>query len=186
MAKFRGFIAIDVEPTNKIKEFSENLKRIKAKIKLVDLKNLHITLKFLGETEEDIIKDVERCMKDSIRGIEPSIMRLQGVGAFPNLRKINVIWIGVECSEMETIFQRLEEGLEKLGYNRERRGFSPHLTIARVKNVVNKEGIFSLLERYRGEFFGEQIVESIKLKSSVLTRDGPIYSTLIEVKMGEE
>ena len=186
MPTFRGFIAIDIDPTEKIKEFSENLKKINAKLKMVELKNLHVTLKFLGETEEEIIDEIERCMRDAVKDVKPFKIKLQGVGAFPNLRRINVIWIGTEGREMEVIFRRLEEGLEKLGYSKEKRDFSPHLTIARVKSVGDKNKLISLLGEYSRECFGEQIVESIKFKKSVLTEKGPIYSTIREVKLEEK
>ena len=186
MSTFRGFIAIDIDPTEKIKEFSENLKKINAKLKMVELKNLHVTLKFLGETEEEIIDEIERCMRDAVKDVKPFKIKLQGVGAFPNLRRINVIWIGTEGREMEVIFRRLEEGLEKLGYSKEKRDFSPHLTIARVKSVGDKNNLISILGEYSKEYFGEQIVESIKLKKSILTEKGPIYSTIREVKLEEK
>ena len=186
MSKFRGFIAIDIDPTERIREFSEDLRRANAKLKMVEPKNLHVTLKFLGETREDIVDEIEKCMRDAVKDLKPFKIKLQGVGAFPNLKRINVIWIGTEGKEMEVIFRRLEDGLERLGYTKERRAFSPHLTIARVKSLNDKEKLISILGKYSREYFGEQIVESIKLKKSVLTEKGPIYSTVKEVRMGEK
>ncbi|HHF58925.1 MAG TPA: RNA 2',3'-cyclic phosphodiesterase, partial [Thermoplasmatales archaeon] len=83
----------------------------------------------------------------------------------------------------ERIFQKLDKHLEKLGYRRESRKFSPHLTVARVKSVQDRESLISIINSYANEGFGDIPVESIRLKKSVLTREGPIYSTIREVKL---
>ena len=80
-------------------------------------------------------------------------------------------------------FQRLEEKLVKLGFKREIREFSPHLTIARVKSIQDRENLVSIINSYANETFGEILVKSIKLKKSVLTEKGPIYTTVKEVRL---
>ncbi len=184
MSKFRGFIAIDIEPTEMIERFLNELKKAKARMKLVEPQNLHITLKFLGDTDENDVDSIENFMKDSVSGLKPFNITLRGTGVFPNPRRINVIWIGMkDDGSTERIFQKLDKHLEKLGYRRESRKFSPHLTVARVKSVQDRENLISIINGYANEKFGDTLVKSIRLKKSVLTRGGPIYSTVREVKL---
>lgn len=184
MLGFRGFIAIDVEANDKIERLIEDLKRVDARLRFVDPDKLHVTLKFLGETDEDLVEDIERCIEGSVRDLGPFTIKLHGVGVFPNDRRINVIWIGVKGDNLKRIFLHLDGCLEKLGFEREVRGFSPHLTVARVKGIGNRDSLLSIIRRYSDYDFGEQIVDRLKLKKSVLTRDGPIYSDVREVRMG--
>lgn len=184
MSKFRGFIAIDIEPTEMIERFLSELRKAKARMKLVEPQNLHITLKFLGDTDENDVDSIENFMKDSVSGLKPFNITLRGTGVFPNPRRINVIWIGMkDDGSTERIFQKLDKHLEKLGYRRESRKFSPHLTVARVKSVQDRENLISIINGYANEKFGDTLVKSIRLKKSVLTREGPIYSTVREVKL---
>ncbi len=184
MSKFRGFIAIDIEPTEMIERFLNELKKAKARMKLVEPQNLHITLKFLGDTDENDVDAIEDFMRDSVSGLKPFKITLKGTGVFPNPRRINVIWIGMkDDGSTERIFQKLDKHLEKLGYRRESRKFSPHLTVARVKSVQDRENLVSIINSYANEGFGDILVESIRLKKSVLTREGPIYSTVRDVRL---
>ncbi|HDO19463.1 MAG TPA: RNA 2',3'-cyclic phosphodiesterase [Thermoplasmatales archaeon] len=185
MLTFRGFIAIDVDASKELIEFMNDLKKISARLKLVETKNIHLTLKFLGNTREDAVDEIADCIRKASKGIEPFSFRLKGVGVFPNMKRINVIWVGIEDgNEIVTIANRLEEELHRLGYKKERREFSPHVTVARVKSVENKNELISTLEKYANRTFGKVIVSSIKLKKSELTPKGPIYTTLRDINLG--
>jgi len=184
MTAFRGFIAIDIEAFPKIVEFFNKIKNSGANVKVVELKNVHITLKFLGNTDENLIDKIEQIIKDSIEGIEPFEINLKGAGVFPNLNYMKVMWIGIENGEkISEIAKKIDEQLSKLGFEREKRKFSAHLTIARIRSARNKEKLQQIIEKYREVEFGMLNVESIKLKKSELTQKGPIYSTLKDVKL---
>ncbi len=181
---FRGFIAVEVEVTEEIKSFMENLKRSNAKIKLVEPENLHLTLKFLGDTREDKIEEITSIIEESSREVKPFEITLEKTGVFPNPSSMRVIWIGVTGGEkLKTIADKLDEKLVKLGYKKEGRGFKPHLTIARVKKPGDKNKIKPILEKYKDTCFGRTKIEEIHLKKSTLTPSGPIYITLREVKL---
>jgi len=182
---FRGFIAVDIEPTDQLRLFSENLRGAKAAMKLVELKNFHLTLKFLGNTRAEILPEIVSVMKGSVEGIEPFTMTLRGVGVFPSIQHIKVIWVGIHGGErLSQIAGFLDEELKQLGFKREKREFRPHATIARMKGKRGKERIQEIIKANRETLFGQQLVDGIRLKKSVLTPEGPIYSVLEEVKFG--
>lgn len=180
--RIRAFISIDVDTSESIKEFCNALKRCDAALKVVDPENIHITLKFLGNIEEKLVPKIKDIMKESVEGINPYIATLRGVGAFPSTSKIRVIWIGLSNSEMlVNIADRLEEKLERLGFERETRPFSPHITVARTKKSVKMNAVRELMEEWIDVEFSTQLIDRIRLKRSVLTPKGPVYSTVEEV-----
>ena len=184
MTKFRGFIAIDINVTPNILNLLKDITNSNADVKLVEPQNIHITLKFLGDVQEDNIDEIEQIMKDSVKEIEPFTLKLSGTGVFPNQNYIRIVWIGIKDADiMETISRSIDERLSQLGFKREKRGFSAHLTIGRVKTAKNKQLLLKAIERYKDFEFSTQEVNSIKLKKSDLTSKGPIYTTLREVKL---
>lgn len=180
---FRAFISVDVEVEPKFEEFWSRLKGSNAQLKLVDLENIHLTLKFLGDTDEALTEGIVGAMTLSVEGVEPFTMELKGTGAFPNLNYMKVIWVGLENADaLVTIAKKLDSELTKLGFKREKRGFRPHITLARVKGARNKKILAQILKENETESFGSQNVDCIRLKKSVLSREGPTYTTVKEVK----
>jgi 2'-5' RNA ligase len=184
MSKFRGFISIDIEPFPKLIQFENEIRNSGANVKLVEPENVHITIKFLGETDEGIIERIEEIMKYAVENIDQFDIKLKGSGFFPNEKYIRVIWIGIEnIDKTSSIAKKIDQQLSKLGFEKEKRGFSAHLTIARVKSAKNKDDLMKIIEKFRDIEFGTFNVNSIKLKKSELTPKGPIYTTLKEVKL---
>jgi RNA 2',3'-cyclic 3'-phosphodiesterase len=184
MSQFRGFIAVDIDVFPKLWEFEKEIKETGANVKLVEPENVHITLKFLGDTNESQIDEIDEIIKDSVKEIDPFNIQLKGAGVFPNQNYIKVIWIGIKQGEpIGVIASKIDEPLSKIGFKKEKRGFSPHLTIARVKSSKEKDEILHVIEKYRDVQFVDIRVDSIKLKKSDLTPKGPIYTTLIDVKL---
>jgi len=184
MAKFRGFIAIEIDSFQKIIELENEIKNSGAIVKLVEPQNIHITLKFLGDTDENLIDKIEEILKASVENIKPFKISLKGAGFFPNQNYIKVMWIGIENTEqLGQIANKIDEQISKLGYEREKRNFSAHLTVARVKSAKNKEKLIQIIQKYKEIKFGKIIVNSIKLKQSELTPKGPIYTTLKDIKL---
>ena len=121
-------------------------------------------------------------MKDAVKEIKPFTMKLSGTGVFPNNNYVKVIWIGIkEAQIIETIVKTIDGHLSKLGFKKEKKGFSPHLTIARVKSAKNKQRLLETIEKYTDVEFSIQEVKSIKLVKSDLTSAGPIYTTIKDV-----
>ena len=185
MEKIRAFIAVDIESEefrNQILEIQKKLLDIGADIKPVAPENIHLTLRFLGEIETTLMEkiiDILRIIK-----FQPFEIRLKGTGAFPSIRKINVIWIGLERGqeELTRISRYLESQLRNLGFPQDKKGFSPHITIARLRSGRNKDAIANLLYESKEKSYGSMINHVIRLKKSILTPQGPIYSTIYEVK----
>jgi 2'-5' RNA ligase len=184
MSQFRGFIAVDISVIPKIFEFEKEIKNSDANVKLVEPENIHITLKFLGDTDEQLIDDIREIIKSSTEEIKPFNIQLTGTGVFPNPNYIRVVWIGIENYEqIEIIAKKIDDKILELGFEKERRGFSPHLTIARVRSAKNKDKLLQVVEKYKETVFADIKVESVKLMKSDLTPKGPIYTTLKEVKI---
>ena len=182
MSEFRGFIAIDINTNTNIEKFVKELKNSGAIIKLVELKNIHITIKFLGKISDDIIEKIEDIIKNATNSIQPFQIKLEGTGVFPNQDYIKIIWIGIRKTEiLKNITKKIEYGLNNINFVNKTQEFSPHITIGRVKSVKNKDKILEIIEKYKNIKFSEILIDSIKLKKSELTSKGPIYTDLIKV-----
>jgi RNA 2',3'-cyclic 3'-phosphodiesterase len=182
MSTFRGFISIDIKATPQIIMFEKEMAKTGADVKLVEPGNIHITVKFLGDTNENYIDAIEQSIKESVPTVKPFPITLKGTGVFPNQNYMKVIWIGItDDGKIETIARAIDEKLERLGFKKENRGFSPHLTVGRVKTARNKDQLLKIIENYQTVEFTIQNIQSITLKKSELTPKGPIYTTLREV-----
>ena len=184
--KFRAFIAVDLDCGLRADKVLTELRTSGADLKLVEMRNLHLTIRFLGDTEEERIGDIRRAIEESVRGEAPFELRFRGLGVFPNQNYIKVVWIGLDGAEpLELIARKLDDSLEKGGFGREGK-FSPHLTVARVKSPRNRDRLTGLLKEHGNEDLGSMTVGKIALKKSVLSSAGPTYTTVEEVTLGSE
>ncbi|MEM2868867.1 MAG: RNA 2',3'-cyclic phosphodiesterase [Thermoplasmata archaeon] len=180
---FRAFIAVEVGDRPSFRKLAEELASSGADLKLVEPGNLHITLKFLGDTEEASVDGIHEAMKRSVGGVAPFELSFRGTGAFPDMNYIRVVWVGLSGTEpLAEIARRLDEELAPLGMV-DRGGFTPHMTLARVKSRRGRERIQEILRARASEDFGSMRVERVKLKKSVLGRAGPVYSDVREVAL---
>ena len=187
MQKIRTFIAVETPISKEIKQVINELKKTQIDAKLVEPENMHLTLKFLGDTDEDLIGDIEKTIKDSAKNIQSFQITLKNIGVFPNQNYIKVAWIGVENTEtLKQIAETIDKKLQNLGFEKEKRPFSAHLTIARVKSARNKEKLIQLINKYQNTEFQKIQIDKIIIKKSALTQKGPIYTNLKEITLGEE
>lgn len=181
----RAFIAVDFEATESLRGLLRELRSVQARVRVVPSENLHITLKFLGEVEEGLVPSIVHAMEESAKMGAPATVVLRGTGAFPSFRAPRVLWVGIAGGEvMVQVAEKLEERLRDLGFPREKRPFSPHLTVARVKGPKGKEELAGVMESHGDEVFGEQRVGEILLKRSELTPQGALYSDVASVPLG--
>jgi len=183
--KFRAFIAVEVDPSDRLIAAIRELAQSRADLKLVRPEQLHITLKFLGDTEEGAVDEILSGMRSSAAGIEPFSMKMVGMGAFPSLSNIRVVWAGIEDGKLlGEISNRLDDSLRALGFERDRKGFVPHLTLARTRSPRNLANVQEIIKANAATDFGEYPVERILLKKSVLSPQGPTYSIVREHRLG--
>lgn len=179
----RSFIAFDMDNESILKRITDVqniLAKTGADLKLVEPKNIHITLRFLGNITPPTVEKIFEEMK-KIQFI-PFDVKIQGIGAFPNVSYPRVVWTGITegADQLRNIFSQLEPRLQSLGFTPDPRGFSPHLTIARVKSGKNKAELAKFITENANYEFGIVRAECLRLKKSDLTPKGPIYSTLKE------
>ncbi len=194
MEKVRSFIAIELPA-----ELKQGLAQLQARLKVdnqpgikwVNPNDIHLTLKFLGNINPTIIDQITREMTDAAQKIPPFTLYVQQLGAFPNLKRVQVVWVGLsgELDKLGQLQKLLESSLSGLGFAPEPRSFKPHLTLARLGSQATPDERQRLGELIASTSFqtGQGIrANSINLMKSQLTRDGPIYSKLssAELKKG--
>jgi 2'-5' RNA ligase len=147
---------------------------------LVEPQNIHITLRFLGEILPSTVEKVFEEMKKT--QFVPFNIKVHGVGVFPTINFPRVVWAGITdgSNQLQSIFSQLEPRLQGLGFSPDSKGFSPHLTIARVRSARNKPPLAKFVSENTDFEFGIVRAACLKLKKSELTPKGPIYSTLKE------
>lgn len=183
MEMIRSFVAFDISEAMVLNNFSKVqnvLLGTGADIKIVKPENIHMTLRFLGDITQEMVDQIHSEMEQV--QFTPFEFKIEGIGVFPNPKHISVIWAGISqgANELRTIFDQLEPRLHTLGFKPDYKGFSPHLTIARVRTGRNKDALADQLENLEGFEFGLVNAECLRLKKSVLTPQGPIYSVLRE------
>ena len=155
-------------------------------VRWVNPEGIHLTLKFLGEIPFGQIDAVRGAMDRSTEGVKPFSLTVEGVGCFPNTTRPRVVWAGVRSEPLLLdLQQRLEDNLSAAGFDRERRAFSPHLTLGRVKDGVSEiqlRKIGSAVEGMRTETTAAMKVDGLCLFRSVLRSNGPEYSVLYRVE----
>jgi 2'-5' RNA ligase len=175
----RTFIAIDLTPEvrERMRGPQGALAGCRARLTVVAPPSIHITLKFLGEIDERTLEMVKEAL--SALRFEPFEISLGEVkGNPPSFPR--VIWSEVrDGGACRRIFELVEDALSPLGIPRERRAYTPHATLARVKRF--DPSLLPVLKTLAGEEFGSCPVRCIKLKKSTLTPEGPVYEDLLEV-----
>lgn len=184
--KFRAFISADIVPSEELVSVLGRLASSRADLKTVKPELMHLTLKFLGDAEESAIDEIAMRIEKVIEGMQPFRIRLKGMGAFPSMSNIRVVWVGIEeGGPLERIAERLDESMGELGFAREKRGFKPHLTLARTRSARNIANVQEILMETAATDYGEYTVDRVLLKKSVLTPKGPVYSTVRECTLGQ-
>lgn len=185
----RYFIAIGItEPIKKdIGELANLLTKYDVDIKWVVLENLHITLKFLGNTPDNVLPKIKNSLSDIISSYKPFYIKIYGTDVFPNRRHPRVIWVGVKNTDiLAKIKNDIEESMESLGYKKEDKEFNPHLTLGRVRSQKGMQNVITELDNFKEKDFGLIQVEGIKLMKSDLKARGAEYSCLYDIAMANK
>jgi RNA 2',3'-cyclic 3'-phosphodiesterase len=179
----RTFIAVEIP--NEIQEivgkYISEISGIFSEVKWVAPQNLHFTIKFLGEVRNSDFKHVKDCVEEVANEFSPFSMGVSGIGFFPAQQHPKVVWLGADGGEdsLLDLYQDMERRLEEVGFDRESKTFSPHLTIGRVKKFkhIAVPDLFPDFDPVTFE------VRRISVMKSTLTPDGPIYEKLYESEL---
>lgn len=178
----RLFIAIPV--TADVSRVTTDLTDLGRSIRAVDASHLHLTLRFLGDTEEARIPQIEDAVRRTAPSQPPFRLTLQGLGAFPRAARPTVIWAGIvppePCLRLE---RELTRRLTTLGFEPETRAYRPHLTLARVKGRA-PHGLPEFIDAHSETILAAISVTEISLIESTLTPSGPLYSVLASAPLG--
>ncbi|MHB9025682.1 MAG: RNA 2',3'-cyclic phosphodiesterase [Armatimonadota bacterium] len=182
MAEIRAFIATHIDPAvlSRLAALQEEWRATGAPVSWVRPEGMHLTLKFLGEVPEERIPAVAEVLHAVARRHAPFALTLAGAGGFPNLRRPRVLWVGVTdgAVELGELARELAEGLAALGFPREQRPFSPHLTLGRVKAPAGLDALRRRVEAHADDLFGTTRVAGIALFRSELSPQGARYTVL--------
>lgn len=177
----RLFTGIDLS-----EEVRSNLDRLlaqlrpAARLKWSSVRNLHVTTKFIGEWPENRLAEIVSALK-SLPERAPFDIAVGGLGWFPNPRSPRVFWAGVKAPPaLAELAQATDEALARLGVPPETRAFSPHLTLARVKDRSPLAALQQAIARLPGDDFGEFRADRFHLYLSELRSSGSVYTKLEE------
>jgi 2'-5' RNA ligase len=181
--RIRSFIAFDMENEQVLSQLTAAQKLLKetgADLKFVEPKNIHVTMRFLGDISPGMVDKIHKAI-ENIK-FTPFTIQLCGLGVFPSLNYPRVVWAGMTggVEQLKNIFDQLEPQIRALGFAADAYGFSPHLTIARVRSGVNKQRLAELVTKKADYDFGTIKADCLRLKRSQLSPKGPTYSTLRE------
>ena len=191
MALIRAFIAVEL-PEGLKKELAELETQLKKNsppvVKWVDPNSIHITLKFLGEISTESIDEFMLAIEESAQGIQSFQLEVREVGAFPGVDRPQVLWVGVKgaVEKIAQLQKQIEANTEQLGFPRESRAFTPHLTLGRVRDEARpneRQRLGKLLADTTFIALHNVDVNAINLMKSQLTPNGAIYSCLGSVKL---
>ena len=193
MSVIRAFIAIDLPP-----EILQHLEQVSVQLKKrlegvpvrwVPVDNIHLTLKFLGDVSPANVDMLKKILQIEVDGHHAFEISVGGLGAYPSPRRPRVVWVGVEApAELTAVQNGVESAMARLGYAREERPFSPHLTLGRVsRNAIGRDErlIGESIEAIKLGFLGVARVNEVHLYKSDLQPNGAVYTRLFTALLKE-
>lgn len=182
----RSFIAIELPDTVSaaLVLLQQELKGCGADVRWVRPEGIHLTLKFLGDIEERAVEGIVERLKGTCRKFQTFHCEVKGVGVFPGVRAPRVLWAGIADHDILTsIQQEIEDGMSLLGFEREERKFTPHLTLGRFRSSKGKMVLMKRLEAYKEFHLGIINVNHISLMRSDLGPTGAKYAGIAEIPL---
>lgn len=181
----RLFIAIEIPAGIKqeIARVQERLKNSGVSAAWTRPEGIHLTLKFIGETAESRVQEIVSAMSDALKGTEPFRLDIAGAGTFPNPKWPRVVWIGVsgQTDRLSVVQSSIEDAMAALGFEREARVFTPHLTLGRIKQIHSRDLWLRALDDIKDVKLGPVDVECVSLMRSELRRTGAVYTEIERV-----
>lgn len=188
MSTIRTFICIELpeHERERLGAIQTRLKRHNARVSWTAPGNIHLTLAFLGDVEETQIPEIVDAVRSACERVEPFDLHLEGAGAFPALTRPRVFWAGVrgEIVSLAELHTRIARALEPLGFERDRRGFKPHLTLGRTKDDRERATAAVARDLADARLAGESFhVDEVIVMRSELNPTGARYTPLARVAL---
>jgi 2'-5' RNA ligase len=183
MRRLRTFVALELGGSviSKARALQQVFEPTGAEVNWVEAANMHLTLKFLGDVPDIETADVCRVVAQATAEIEPFEIVFRGVGAFPDLDRPKTLWIGVDhgLEELRELHAAVDESLHReLGFGRENRNFTPHLTVGRIRHAPDLPQVAELLASLAEYDADLATVDEATIFASYLGRNGPTYEPL--------
>jgi len=182
MPPIRSFIAIELprETRDCLERVTNRLKASAVDVRWVRTNDIHLTLKFLGDVEEQRIPEIAGCIERCLEGISPFSITVRDLGAFPGDHNPQVIWIAAadESDRLSIVQGSLEDGLSRIGFKKENRPYFPHLTLGRLKSPRGKETVRRGLAEFKNTDCGSYTAGAVSLIKSELKPSGAVYTLL--------
>lgn len=186
METLRLFAAIHIKPDDNFSMTFSGLKQTLDYniIKWVDLHNMHITLRFFGDTPEDEVPKITEALQKAAAGIKPFNLTLEKTGIFGSRYDPRVIWFGIkENPTLINLHSNITKSLEEVEYFGDRQNFVPHLTIGRIKEIRDKQFFQQIIDRFSDLKLLEQDVTEFSLYKSDLKKEGPVHTCIETFKL---
>jgi 2'-5' RNA ligase len=178
----RAFIAIDISSDlmSRLEDLIENEKKRLPRARWVRPTNLHLTLRFLGETSSSVLDEISKSLEATAARYPPLALDYRGVGFFPSSSRPRVLWVGIPNppAELSLMQKDIEIVAQQLGFEPEKRRFSPHLTLARFREPRSDRRFTELAKELEDHRFGTSRVHDVVLYQSVLRPQGAQYQVL--------
>ena len=178
----RAFIAVSLpgEVTAALADLQAHLRKFGLKMKYTAPENIHLTLKFLGPVPASAVKAVSAATAEAVSSFSKMRIDARGLGVFPGIRRPRVMWTGIggQTQELACLQQAVEEKMAELGFERERREFTGHLTLGRFKTKPDPAGVADAIEQFGDFCAGPFEIQSVQLFESTLTPKGPVYRVI--------
>lgn len=190
MKTIRSFIAIPLDPEI-LRDAGRLIQRLsdpEDRIKWVPADNLHLTLKFLGDVDNVEVPEICKVTRQICQSFPPFSLSFAGVGGFPDLQRARVLYVGVDdpSDSLKGIVGQLEEQLAELGFKREPRDYTPHLTLGRTRSGSRRAGD-DVVQRLQAEAdidLGNMRADTVQLMASFLDKHGPTYQVMDTIELG--
>lgn len=164
--------------------FQQELQTCGADVRWVRPDGIHLTLKFLGDIEGKIIEKIVETLKGTCRKFQKFDCEVRGVGVFPGIKAPRVLWTGIEDHDaLKRIQQEIDTGMSSIGFEREGRKFTPHLTLGRFRSSEGKIALMNKMEKYKEHSVGIINVNHISLMRSDLGPAGAKYTRIAEIPL---
>jgi 2'-5' RNA ligase len=180
----RTFIAVRIPETRELRALHRRLAELPG-LRPLPTGNLHLTLKFLGDTPDTSVAEIARAVERTAAGVATWQGTLRGMGAFPHIRRPSAVWVGVaDEGLLAGLAASLDRELAPLGFAPEGRAFQPHVTLLRLRKRPPDE-LFDIVEELKDAEFGTVAIESVEYLQSELQPGGSRYTLLAKAPLGE-